>query len=32
MGLTLLSGAATLAGILIADVAYAIVDPRIRRG
>lgn len=32
MGLTLLSGAATLAGILAADLAYAIVDPRIRRG
>ncbi len=32
MGLTLLSGAATLAGILIADMTYAWVDPRIRRG
>ena len=31
MGLTLLSGAATLAGILLADLAYAVVDPRIRR-
>jgi peptide/nickel transport system permease protein len=31
MGLTLLSGAATLAGILIADLTYAVVDPRIRR-
>jgi peptide/nickel transport system permease protein len=32
MGLTLLSGCATLAGILAADVAYAFVDPRTRRG
>ncbi len=32
MGLTLLSGAATLAGILVADLTYAWVDPRIRRG
>jgi peptide/nickel transport system permease protein len=32
MGLTLLSGAATLAGILAADLAYAVVDPRVRRG
>jgi len=31
MGLTLLSGAATLAGILLADLAYLAVDPRIRR-
>jgi peptide/nickel transport system permease protein len=31
MGLTLLSGAATLAGILLADLAYVVVDPRIRR-
>jgi peptide/nickel transport system permease protein len=31
MGLTLLSGAATLGGILLADLAYALVDPRIRR-
>jgi peptide/nickel transport system permease protein len=31
MGLTLLSGAATLAGILLADLAYLVVDPRIRR-
>jgi peptide/nickel transport system permease protein len=31
MGLTLLSGAATLAGILAADLAYAIADPRVRR-
>jgi peptide/nickel transport system permease protein len=32
MGLTLLSGTATLAGILAADLAYAVADPRIRRG
>jgi len=32
LGLTLLSGAATLAGIVAADLAYAIADPRIRRG
>jgi len=32
MGLTLLSGAATLAGMLVADLAYAFVDPRVRRG
>jgi len=32
MGLTLLSGTATLAGILAADLTYAIADPRIRRG
>ena len=31
MGLTLLSGTATLAGILLADLAYVVVDPRIRR-
>jgi len=31
MGLTLLSGAATLAGILLADLAYAAADPRVRR-
>ena len=31
MGLTLLSGAATLAGILAADLAYAVADPRVRR-
>jgi peptide/nickel transport system permease protein len=31
MGLTLLSGAATLAGIVAADLAYAWVDPRVRR-
>jgi ABC-type dipeptide/oligopeptide/nickel transport system permease component len=32
MGLTLLSGAATLMGILAADLTYALADPRIRRG
>jgi len=32
MGLTLLSGFATLAGILAADLAYTVVDPRTRRG
>ena len=32
MGLTLLSGAATLTGILLADLAYAAADPRVRRG
>ena len=32
MGLTLLSGTATLAGIVAADLAYAWVDPRVRRG
>jgi peptide/nickel transport system permease protein len=32
MGLTLLSGAATLAGIVLADLAYALADPRVRRG
>jgi peptide/nickel transport system permease protein len=31
MGLTLVTGGATLAGIVLADVAYAIVDPRVRR-
>ncbi len=31
MGLTLLSGAATLIGILLADVAYVLIDPRVRR-
>ena len=31
MGLTLLSGSATLAGIVAADVAYSIFDPRVRR-
>ena len=32
MGLTLLSGVATLVGMLAADVAYAAADPRIQRG
>ena len=32
MALTLLSGAATLLGILIADLTYALADPRVRRG
>lgn len=32
LGLTLLSGTATLAGIIAADLAYAVADPRIRRG
>lgn len=32
MALTLLSGAATLLGILVADVTYVLADPRIRRG
>jgi peptide/nickel transport system permease protein len=32
MGLTLLSGAATVGGILAADVASALADPRARRG
>jgi len=32
LGLTLLSGAATLAGIVAADLAYSAADPRIRRG
>jgi peptide/nickel transport system permease protein len=31
MGLILLSGSVTLAGILLADLAYAAVDPRVRR-
>ena len=31
MGLTLLSGVATLVGVILADLAYAWVDPRIRR-
>ncbi len=30
MGLTLLSGCATLAGIVAADLAYAVFDPRVR--
>lgn len=32
LGLTLLSGAATLLGVVIADMAYAVADPRVRRG
>ena len=32
LGLTLLSGTATLAGIVAADLAYAVADPRVRRG
>jgi len=32
MGLTLLSGTATLAGIVAADLAYTFFDPRVRRG
>lgn len=32
MGLTLLSGTATLLGIVAADLAYAVFDPRVRRG
>ena len=32
LGVTLLSGAATLTGILAADLAYAWAGPRIRRG
>jgi len=32
LGLTLLSGSATLLGILLADLLYAVVDPRVRRG
>ena len=32
LGLTLLSGAVTLLGIVAADVAYALADPRVRRG
>jgi peptide/nickel transport system permease protein len=31
LGLTLLSGAATLAGILAADLTYTLADPRVRR-
>jgi peptide/nickel transport system permease protein len=31
LGLTLLSGSATMLGILVADVLYAVVDPRVRR-
>jgi peptide/nickel transport system permease protein len=32
MGLTLLSGAATLVGIVAADLLYSVFDPRVRRG
>jgi len=32
MGLTLLSGTATLAGIVAADIGYTVVEPRVRRG
>jgi peptide/nickel transport system permease protein len=32
MGLTLLSAVATLAGIVAADLAYGVLDPRTRRG
>jgi peptide/nickel transport system permease protein len=32
MGLTLLSGVVTLAGIIAADIAYLTLDPRMRRG
>ena len=32
MGLTLLSGTATLVGIIAADLLYAVFDPRVRRG
>lgn len=32
LGLTLLSGGATLAGIVLSDLAYAVADPRVRRG
>ena len=32
MGLTLLSGTATLIGIVAADLLYAVFDPRVRRG
>jgi peptide/nickel transport system permease protein len=32
MALTLLAGAATLLGILLADLSYRFVDPRVRRG
>jgi len=32
LALTLLSGAATLAGVLAADLAYVLADPRLRRG
>ncbi len=32
LGVTLISGAASLLGILLADVTYALADPRVRRG
>jgi len=32
LALTLISGVATLSGMLAADLAYVVVDPRIRRG
>ena len=32
LALTLLSGAATLGGVLAADLAYVVADPRLRRG
>ena len=32
LGVTLISGTASLAGILFADVTYALADPRVRRG
>lgn len=32
LAMTLLSGAATLLGIAFADIAYSVVDPRVRRG
>ncbi len=32
MGLTLLSGSATLGGIFLADIGYLLLDPRVRRG
>ncbi len=32
LGLTLLAGVATLGGIVASDVAYALADPRLRRG
>jgi ABC-type dipeptide/oligopeptide/nickel transport system permease component len=32
MALTLLTGTATLVGTVAADLTYAVVDPRVRRG
>ena len=32
LGLTLVTGAVTLAGVVAADLTYALVDPRVRRG